>query len=259
MTQAVPARALVLALAAVAAEARAGDGSQSPDHQLWLEASLGKTSGERTYLELDLEPRWQLTQGDEWRSFRVVPQAVHYPTSWLDLIGDLKLVSTRQSDGPDSFELTPRAGARIHLFAKLAPHRPGLPGLESERLPLTRVGFSTLVRVEWRNLFYTDDTPDSHQWRARVRFEARLALNHAKLSQERTLYAMADVEYFAPLGDDVEETYVNKLRGRLGAGFRFSRATRLECLYVRDWNKSAPDADAAEDVQALDVHLKLLF
>ena len=38
------------------------------------------------------------------------------------------------------------------------------------------------------------------EWRARLRLEGKLALNRAKLSEARNLYAIGDVEYYAPLG-----------------------------------------------------------
>jgi hypothetical protein len=114
--------------------------------------------------------------------------------------------------------------ARLHLFKQV------VSGLKRERLPLTRVGLSTLLRLEWRNLFYSDDTPNRHEWRARLRLEARLAISHRTLSQDRTLYAIGDAEYFAPLSDDIPERYANKVRARIGVGYLFSPATRLEFL-----------------------------
>ena len=109
------------------------------------------------------------------------------------------------------------------------------------------MAIATLVRLEHRSFFYSDDTPDKHSWRARLRLEGRLALNHARLAQDRTLYAIGDVEYFQPLGEEVEERYVNKLRVRLGLGYRPSSRTRLEAIYVRDWNRDSPEAYAVED------------
>ena len=251
--------AAILVLALSVAKARAQGETSSPTTQVWANLILGRKASERTYLELDVEPKWQVTSGDQWRNLDLTPLAEYYPTDWLDLEAETTLGKTHQRDGLDTFEVTPRVGARFHLFARLAPHRPGLPGFKDERLPLTRLGVSTLVRVEWRNFFYSDDTPDRHEWRARLRLEGKLALNRAKLSEDRNLYAIGDVEYYAPLGDDIPERYVNKLRARAGLGFRFSGPTRLEFLYVRDWNRSAPDADASEDTQAFDLRLKLRF
>lgn len=251
---------LLVLLTGAAGQARAqGEASSGPATQIWANLTLGKTVSERTYLELDVEPKWQVTSGEEWRNFDLTPLAEGYPTDWLDLEAEATLGATHQRDGLDTLEITPRIGARFHLFAKVAPYRPGVLGLDNERLPLTRLGVSTLVRLEWRNFFYSDDTADRHEWRARFRLEAKLALNHAKLADDRTLYAIADAELYAPLGDDIPERYANKLRARVGAGYRFSGATRLELLYLRDWNRDSPDEEGTQDTQAFDLRLKLFF
>jgi hypothetical protein len=46
---------------------------------------------------------------------------------------------------------------------------------------------------------------------------------------------------------------------RLGLGWRSSARTRVEVLWIRDWNRSAEDAPAAEDVQAFDLRVRLLL
>jgi hypothetical protein len=249
------ATALLLALAAVAARAQSDDPSRVST-QLWANVTLGKSVRERWYLELDTEPKWQVTSGEEWRNLDLTPLVEHYPADWLDLEAEVTVGKTRQRDELDTVEITPRVGARLHLFGKMIPRLPG-PGIE--RLPLTRFGFSTLVRIEWRNFFYSDESPDRHEWRARLRLESKVALNHATLAADRTVYAMGDVEYFGPLGDDIPERYVNKVRTRLGLGYRASRAARVEVLYIRDSNRSAPEEEKAEDAQAVDVRLKLFF
>jgi hypothetical protein len=247
--------ALLLVLGGAAqAVAQSPDG---PETQVWGNLTVGKALGPRWSGELDVEPKWQVT-GERWRALDLTPAVEHYPADWIDLVSELAVGNTLQRDGLDTFEVTPRVGARLHVFSKMEPHRPGLAGLR-ERLPLTRVAVSTLVRLEWRNLFYSDETPDRHQWRARARLEGKLALNRGRLSEDRTLYAIGDAEYYLPLGDDVPERYVNKARIRLGLGFRFSPRARLEALWIRDWNRSAPGAEAAEDVQAADLWLKWLF
>lgn len=251
----IPGAALLLVLGAAQARAQSA-ASTGPQTQVWADFIAGRRHGERWYGELDVEPKWQLT-GETWRALDLTPALECYPTGWLDLIGSAAVGKTRQSDGLDTLEATPRLGARFHLFAKMAPYRPDLAGLR-ERVPLTRLALATLVRLEWRNLFYSGDTPDKHQWRARLRVEAKLALNRPGLSRDRTLYAAADAEYFLPLGEDVPERYVNKVRTRLGLGFRFSARTRLELLYVRDWNRTAPGAEESEDTRAVEVRWKLM-
>ena len=247
-----------LALVATAAPAQ-DEGSSGPSTQVWANVTMGKSRGEKTYLELDIEPKHQVSGGEQWRNIDFTPLVERYPTDWLDLTAEMTVGNTRQRDGLDTFEITPRVGARFHLFGKMAPFLPGIPGLKYERLPRTRLGVATLVRVEWRNFSYSDETPSQHTWRARLRLEGKLAVNHATLAQDRTLYAIGDAEYYQPLGDDIEERYVNKVRSRLGLGYRFSTRTKLEFLYIRDWNRDSPEEEGSEDTQAFDLKVKLLF
>jgi hypothetical protein len=243
-----------LLLVLTLSEARAQDASMtSPATQIWANLTLGRNASERTYLELDIEPKLQVTKGEEWRNVDFTPLGEYYPTSWLDLEAEGTVGRTHQRDGIDTFEVTPRIGARLHLFKQVVGSR------KRERLPLTRVSLSTLVRLEWRNFFYSDDTPDRHEWRARLRLEGKLAISHKTLAQDRTLYAIGDAEYYAPLGDDIEERYVNKVRARIGLGYRIAAATRLEFLYIRDWNRSSPDAALTRESQAFDLRLTMLF
>ena len=246
---------IVLVLAGVSDAARAQGDTAGPSTQVWANFTPGRAISERLYLELDVEPKWQVTSGEEWRNLDLTPLVEAYPFSWLDLESEATVGRTHQRDGLDTFEVTPRVGARFNLFAKFAR----AVSAREHRLPLTRVAISTLVRLEWRNFFYSDATPDSHSWRLRARFEGKLALNHKHLTDDRTLYAIADAEYYAPLGNDIEERYVNKVRVRMGAGYRSSKSTRLEILYIRDWNRAAPGAAAAEDTQAIDLRLKRFF
>lgn len=256
--------ALLLAVALGFGEAHAqssasGDAFPGPASQIWLNLTPGTNVGQRWYLELDVEPKAQVTEGEQWRNLDLTPLVEFYPSDWLDLEAETTVGYTRQRDGLSTFEITPRIGMRIHLFSKMAEHRAGIRGRKYERLPLTRLGISTLFRLEWRGFFYSDGTSTVHEWRARLRLEGKLALNHPKLSDDHTLYMITDAEYFAPLGDDIPERYVNKVRVRFGLGYRFPGATKLELLYILDSNRSSPDAEIVEDIQAVDLRLKILF
>jgi hypothetical protein len=246
-----------LALLLFAGSAREARGQQeSPagvSTQIWANFTSGWTKSERLYLELDVEPKIQVTSGEQWRNLDLTPLVEYYPSRWLDLEGEATVGRTRQRDGLDTWELTPRVGARLHFVSQAVRQ------LSHERLPLTRFDVSTLVRLEWRNFFYSDGRPSEHAWRARARLESKLAINHRKLADDRTLYAIGDVEYYEPFGADVEERFVNKVRTRLGLGFRLTRKTRFDLLYIRDWNRSAPGASTAQDAQIVDARLKLLF
>jgi hypothetical protein len=246
---------LVLALGAAALPAHA-QSSSDPASQIWVEAYAGKRLGERSLVRLDVEPKWQVS-GGTWRSFDLTPRVERYPLDWLDLVGETEIGRTVQSGDQKTLEITPRVGVCLHFFTQLAPLRDRL-GREP-RLALSRLHVSTLVRVEWRNYFYSDDTQDSHEWRARFQLAGKLAINHVSLARDHTLYAAGDVEYYLPLTDDVSERYVNKIRAKVGLGYRASKATRVEVLFVRDWNRHSSGGGRSEDVQAVDVRATVHF
>lgn len=219
--------------------------------QLWANFTLGREHNEKLYLELDFEPKIQVSDGEDWGNLDTTPLLEYYPNGWIDLTGETTLGITRQRDGVNTLELTPRVGIRFHFFEQVA--RPHL-----ERLPLRRLGIATLFRIEWRNFYYSDDQPNYHAFRGRLRLESKLALNHDELATDGTLYAIGDAEYYAPFGDDIPERYVNKIRVRLGLGYRFSEARRFELLYIRDWNRDTDEVDSL-DSQALDLRFKFFF
>jgi hypothetical protein len=251
---------LVAGVGAAGAQESSSDAPAGPETQVWLNVTPGWSLGKHWYWELDAEPKWQVSGGEQWRNLDLTPAVEYYPLDWLDLSAEATVGRTHQRDGLDTFEVTERLGVRLHLFGKIVSRRRYLPGLGREHLPLTRVHVSTLVRLEQRNFFYSDATPDSHGWRARLRLEGKLALNHSRLAQERTLYALGDVEYYQPIGEEVEERYVNRMRVRLGLGYRPSARTRIEAIYIRDWNRDSPEAYyAGQDTQAVDLRWKLFF
>jgi hypothetical protein len=71
---------------------------------------------ERSYVELDIEPKGQVTSGEQWRSLDVTPLVEHYPSAWFDLEAEAAVARTHQRDGLDSLEFAPRIGARLHLL-----------------------------------------------------------------------------------------------------------------------------------------------
>ena len=103
------------------------------------------------------------------------------------------------------------------------------------------------------------DRESSHEWRLRNRTEAKLALNHDSLSQDRTLYLIADAEFYFPLGDELPERFSTKFRGRAGLGYRIDYRMRLEFLYIRDNSRSTHEEDFEKDANIFDFRLKIFF
>ena len=115
------------------------------------------------------------------------------------------------------------------------------------------------MRLESRHFSYSGDTESRHEWRMRNRLESKLALNHPNLSEDGTLYAIADVELYVPLGDEIPERFPSKLRVRVGLGFRADYRARVEALYIRDGNRSSSEEGFVENTNAIDLRLKLFF
>jgi hypothetical protein len=241
---------LILGMGA-AAEAWAQERTST---QLWANLTLGHPRSERLYLELDFEPKIQLSGGEGWRNLDATPLVEFYPADWLDLTAEATVGFTHQLSGLNTFEVTPRIGVRVHLFQTAWGHLP-----HPERLPASRLGLGNLLRLESRHFWYSGDQGSSHEWRLRNRAEAKLALNHDSLSQDGTLYLIADAEFYFPLGDELPERFSTKFRGRAGLGYRIDYRMRLEFLYIRDNSRSTHEEDFEKDADIFDFRLKIFF
>jgi hypothetical protein len=248
--RALPALFLTIAMGAGAA-ARAQDGAST---QIWGNVTLGHPKSERLFLELDLEPKFQVSGGERWRNLDATPLLEFYPKDWLDLTAEATVGFTHQFSGLDTFEVTPRIGVRVHLFQSAWDHLP-----HPERLPASRLSLGNLLRLESRHFWYSDDQGSSQEWRLRNRTEAKFALNRGNLSEDGTLYLIADAEFYVPLGDELPERFSTKFRTRLGLGYRFDYRKRLEFLYIRDNSRSTLEQDFEKDANIFDFRLKIFF
>jgi hypothetical protein len=227
--------------------------SDSTPTQIWGDVILDFPKGKRWLFETGFQPQVQVS-GGKWWSMEVTPLTEYYPAPWIDLVGETAFAYTRQADDVDSVELTPRLGFRLNILNDFR-ERGHLP----DPAPLHRVRIGTLVRFEYRNLWYNDDSPSEHEWRFRVRLQAKVGINHADLAENCSLYGIVDGEGFIPLGEGVSERYASKVRTRAGLGFRLSYRTRFEVLYVRDWHRDSPGAPKAPTTNSVDLRLNLYF
>ncbi len=244
---------LGLALLAAPGRATAQSGGEPVPFELWGNVTLDYPRGERWLFEADFEPKTQVSSGEKWWNVDVTPLVEYYPTRWIDLVGETVFGYTRQEDDLNTKELSPRFGFRLNLLNNLRENRYLPPGL------LRRVRVATLVRFEYRNLWYSDGRESQHGWRFRIRLEAKVGINHADLSQDCSLYGIFDTEGYVPFGDGVSERYASKARARAGLGYRLRYQTRFELLYIRDWHRDAPGSPKQPTANAVDARLKLFF
>jgi len=122
-----------------------------------------------------------------------------------------------------------------------------------------RFQVANFARLEQRNFWYSEDRPDDHDARFRNRVEFKLALNRDNFSEDGLWYAIADTEWFVPIGDEAAERYATKRRLRLGIGYRISYQHRLEVLLMRDKARDTREDDADVDANMLDIKYKWFF
>ena len=141
---------------------------------------------------------------------------------------------TRQTDGLNTFEVTPRVGLRFHLLSRGIRTVALLDRLR-DRPPKRRLVVRDWVRVEQRNFFYNDGTPTSSTGRLRNRLEFQFPLNRASVTDDGSRTLLADWEWFV-LGTELEERFASHQRIRTGFALRHSYEWRTELVYM--WNRS---------------------
>jgi hypothetical protein len=213
------------------------EGRAQTSTQLWTNVAFDWAGSRHVTVGVNAEPKVLLSapSGEpDWTTFDVTSSFEYARGAWLDVLGEMLVGRTHQSDDLDSTELTPRLGLRLHLLSNLRRE------LVRERRPRRRLALRDLLRVEWRNLSYSTDKPDSSTVRLRNRFESLWPINRPRISDNGASYLAADWEWFIPL-DDPDERFANRQRIRAGIGYRHSFAWRFEARYV--WNRSRNTLD----------------
>lgn len=225
------------------------------DTQLWGDLTLSWIKSHTWTLGVEVEPKTLVSKPADkpgWTTLDVTPSAEYRHGKWLDVVGELHLGRTRQTDALDTTEVTPRIGLRFHLLSNL------VADATKEREPRRRLVVRNLVRAEWRNLFYSNTTPQSATVRYRARVETLFPFNRRKVTDDGALYESADVEWFWTRHDPPER-FASKQRIRAGLGYRFNYAWRGEALYVWDRARDSADAEFTRADSALDIRVSRVW
>jgi len=227
--------------------------SDETSKQIWGNVILGSMSSEKVHIELDFEPKVQVSGQETWANIDVTPLVEYFPNKWIDLTAEVVLGYTKQNNDVKSFEVSPRLGIRIHIFGNIKQYLP-----EYKYISFDRFNLSTLFRYEYRSLWFNDKDSE-HQSRLRARIETKTAFNHENLNYNNTYYLFADVEGYFNLGDDIEEVFSNKARGRLGPGYRYDDKQTFELLMIYDYARNTIEDDARHDAVAINFRYKLFY
>jgi hypothetical protein len=265
MTRRVRWRLCALAVGGLLAGSRVA--SAQNQYQLWGNATVDWVKSERLTYEVDFEPKVSLDPSDDpsetdegWLNLDVTLSAQYSPHGWLDLWAEGVVGYTAQTDDVNTVELTPRLGARFHLFSRDTPTLvPGARPLGRERPPTRRVVIRDLVRIEDKNLIDTGaGSGSSSMVRLRNRIEFLVPVNKPKTTDDGARFTFADWEVYVPLGEP-GQPFVSKQRIRAGVGYRHSFAWRYQVVYICDLSRQSADEGFGSCANILDVQVNRVF
>jgi len=213
------------------------EGRAQTNTQLWANFTVNWIKSHRVTMGVDAEPKVLVSApaGDAgWATLDITPSLEYSRGEWFDMVGELLVGRTKQTDDLDSSELTPRIGFRLHLLSNLRHE------IVKERRPRRRLVLRDLLRLEWRHLYYSTEKPDASTIRLRNRLESLWPINRPRITDDGAWYLTADWEWFIPV-DDPDERFASRQRVRGGIGYRRNYAWRLEARYV--WNRSRNTID----------------
>lgn len=242
--------AIVVLIVSIASPARA-----QTDTQVWANVTLDWINSHALKLALDIEPKVLVSKGASdpgWATIDVTPSVEYIRWNWVDVTGELHFARTRQSDHQDSTEVSPRVGLRFHLLSNIRDD------LLKEKQPKRRLVLRNLARVEWRNLSYSDGTPDASTVRVRDRIEMEFPINRPRVSDNLAWYAVTDAEWFWTWADP-SERFANKQRVRSGIARRWTYAWRTEFLAVWDRSRDSAQSGFITADFALDVRVRRVW
>jgi uncharacterized protein DUF2490 len=223
--------------------------------QLWGNATFSWIKDHRLTLGVDTEPQVLVSKPADdpgWATLDVTPSIEYTPNRWFDLLGQLKLGRTRQTNDLDSTEIAPRVGIQFHLLTNLFDE------LARENRPKRRFVMRDLLRLEWRNFYYSNDQPDSSTRRLRNRVQVLYPLNRSNITDSGAIFLLSDVEWFWPRNDP-DERFANQQRIRAGVGYRRDRAWRFETLYVWDRSRNSANERFTATNHAIDLRIRRVW
>jgi hypothetical protein len=169
---------------------------------------------------------------DRWVSLNLTPAYERAESKYFDIITSLNFSYTRQNDSVNSMEIRPMVGVRLYFTP-------------DKRL-------QTRLSIRYEHRFFKDLGAVGWQnaTRTRIRPELIFPINKRSYFVNKMLYVLTDVEFFVSLDKDVNEAFANRVRNRLGLGYRFSYNFRLEGIYTlqRSKNEITHDYDSWDNI-----------
>jgi hypothetical protein len=209
--------------------------------QLWFDYQLDYPFANQYLFEVTGSYQTVLTDSAKWRSMNISPVFEYQLTTRFDLIGGVPFAYTNQTSTYNTFEADPYVGTRFHISQN------------------KRIDSRLILKLEER--FFQN--LETHSWeksnRMRLKAEAWVAINGQNLYQDKLWYAILDYEEFVVVDEQVNERFANRLRARVGTGYRLNYKHRFELIYTLQSSRNKIHGDFISNDNVLQLRYKLFL
>ena len=192
--------------------------AQSVNEQLWYEYMINYPFANSFNLEQAFTYS-TLLNTPRWRAYDYSAALEWSINQNVDLIGQAVVSYTNQTESYNTLELRPIVGTRLYFT------------------PNQRIQTRLLIRLEQRNFQDLETKEWSQVARPRIRGEVIIPINRKSIYEDKLWYAVTDLEWLYNI-EDVEERFANRLRWRIGGGYRLTYNMRFEFLYMLQLSKN---------------------
>ncbi|MBK0402513.1 DUF2490 domain-containing protein [Adhaeribacter sp. BT258] len=196
-----------------------GLAQQTTNWQLWNDYEVD-IPWKKNLFDTEFSYQTIFSQDEKWRSLNATPAYEFAVNKNLDLISELGLSYTNQSDSTDTFEARTMVGTRINFT------------------PIKRIQTRLRFRFERRHMYNFGEENWQVSHRSRLRGEVIIPLNRPHYSDNKMLYTITDFEMFFVHDKDVKERFANRTRARFGIGYRHNYNFRFEAIFTRQRSRN---------------------
>jgi len=175
---------------------------------------------------------------EHWRRIHFRPGVQWSAGNLVDLAGGIGFFFTAQEALPNSIEIRPWQGVRLHWPS------------------LGRFYFDHYLRLEQRFNYFRDfDGNWEFAMRSKFKMNVTFPINNPGII-DKTLYARLNAELYFDLGNSIIERFVNKGRLTTGLMYCLNLKWRLEMLYAIEQSTAFSQEGFNVNSHIIQIHLK---
>jgi hypothetical protein len=209
--------------------------------QLWIEYQLSYPFRNVFLLENTTTYQTLLTKEGKWNCIALSPTFEYTAFRWLDLLSEVPVGYTHQTETASTFEVTPMVGGRFHI-THTRRIKPRLVCRYQVR------AFREIEAAEWEI-----------SNRTRLRGEILVTINGPSLFVDNLWHAFADYEEFIVLDQQLDERYANRRRARAGLGYRLNYKHRFELSYTLQASRDEIDGGFEQNDNVIQFKYKMFL